>query len=76
MTDNQVQIHLLVGIRGLTLLVFYTETDCWQFRFLSLGGAVFGERKIYFTAQALNKPDVNGLIKILRIESAVCKPKK
>ncbi|ABA20128.1 MULTISPECIES: hypothetical protein [Nostocaceae] len=52
MTDNQVQIHLLVGIRGLTLLVFYTETDCWQFRFLSLGGAVFGERKIYFTAQA------------------------
>lgn len=52
MTDNQVKIHLLVGIRGLTLLVFYTETDCWQFRFLSLGGAVFGERKIYFTAQA------------------------
>lgn len=52
MTDNQIKIHLLVGIRGLTLLVFYTESDCWQFRLLSLGGSVFGQRKIYFTAQA------------------------
>ncbi|MEH2063033.1 MAG: hypothetical protein V7K50_12210 [Nostoc sp.] len=31
---------------------FSTETHCWQFRVISVGGAVFGERKIYYSAQA------------------------
>jgi hypothetical protein len=54
MTDNQVKIHLLAGIEGLTLLVFYTE-DCWQFRVLTLDGAVFGERKVYYSTHAAEK---------------------
>jgi hypothetical protein len=54
MTDNQVKIHLLVGIQGLTLLVFQTD-DCWQFRVLTVGGAVFGQRKLYYTLHAAEK---------------------
>jgi hypothetical protein len=48
-------IHLVVGIHNFTLLVFYTETDCWQFRLISSGGAVFGERKLYYTPEAAEK---------------------
>ncbi|HIK06426.1 MAG TPA: hypothetical protein IGS40_17200 [Trichormus sp. M33_DOE_039] len=54
MTDNQVKIHLLIGIEGVTLLVFATD-DCWQFRVLTVGGAVFGQRKIYFTPHTAEK---------------------
>lgn len=45
-------VHLVVNINTCTLMVFYTEAHCWQFRVISPGGAVFGERKIYYTAQA------------------------
>jgi hypothetical protein len=45
-------IHQVIGIDGTTLIVFYTEAHCWQFRLISLGGAVFGERKIYYSAEA------------------------
>jgi hypothetical protein len=40
--------------RGI-LLVFYTNGGCWQFRVLSSGGAVFGEQKLYYTADAAEK---------------------
>ncbi|MBG1259929.1 hypothetical protein [Nostoc commune] len=40
---------------GCTLLVFYTDAHCWQFRLISPGGTVFEERKIYYTAQAAEK---------------------
>ncbi|ALF55340.1 hypothetical protein ACX27_24980 [Nostoc piscinale CENA21] len=49
------KIHLVVGIHQMILLVFYTEIDCWQFRLISPGGAVFGERKLYFTPEAAEK---------------------
>ncbi|MBD2303003.1 hypothetical protein [Nostoc sp. FACHB-190] len=49
------KIHLVVGIHNVTLLVFYTEADCWQFRLISSGGAVFGERKLYYTPEAAEK---------------------
>ncbi len=48
-------IHQVIGIDGATLMVFYTEAHCWQFRLISLGGAVFGERKIYYSAEAALK---------------------
>ncbi len=48
-------IHLVVGIQGMTLLVFHTEAHCWQFRVISSGGAVFGERKLYYTPEAAEK---------------------
>jgi hypothetical protein len=33
---TQSTIHLVVGIQGMTLLVFHTEAYCWQFRLLVL----------------------------------------
>lgn len=49
------KIHLLTSTPVGTLLVFYTDGGCWQFRVLSSGGAVFGEKKLYYTAQAAEK---------------------
>ena len=46
------KIHLIVGIRGAILVVFYTNAKCWQFQIVSFEGVVFGERKIYYTAEA------------------------
>ncbi len=48
-------VHSIIGIDGTTLIVFYTEAHCWQFRLISAGGAVFGERKIYYSAEAAMK---------------------
>ncbi|OUL23932.1 hypothetical protein BV378_20050 [Nostoc sp. RF31YmG] len=48
-------VHLVVSIKDCTLLVYYTEAHCWQFRLISPGGAVFGERKLYYSAEAAEK---------------------
>ena len=48
-------VHLVVGIGYITLLVFYTEDDSWQFRLISPGGEVFGEGKLYYTPEAAEK---------------------
>ena len=48
-------VHHVIGIDGATLMVFYTEAYYWQFRLISPGGAVFGERKIYYSAEAALK---------------------
>ncbi len=48
-------VHSIIGIDGTTLIVFYTEAHCWQFRLINAGGAVFGERKIYYTAEVALK---------------------
>lgn len=50
-TMNNTTVHLI----GYTMVVFYTDAHCWQFRVISPGGAVFGERKIYYTAEAVEK---------------------
>ncbi len=52
---SQTTIHQVIGIDGATLIVFYTPAHCWQFRLVSAGGAVFEERKIYYTAEAALK---------------------
>ena len=52
---TQTKVHLIVGVQSTTLIVFYTEAHCWQFRVVSSGGAVFGERKIYYTSEAAEK---------------------
>lgn len=41
---TQTIIRAVIGIFGVTLIVFYTESHCWQFRVISSGGVVFGER--------------------------------
>ncbi|HLO88799.1 MAG TPA: hypothetical protein VK203_27845 [Nostocaceae cyanobacterium] len=50
-----IKIHLVVAIRGVILLIFYTEAHCWQFRIISAGGSVFGEQTIYYTPEAAEK---------------------
>ena len=52
---SQTTVRHVIGIGGATLIVFYTEAHCWQFRLISPGGAVFGERKIYYSAEAALK---------------------
>jgi len=41
--------------------VFFTEVHCWQFRVISSGGAVFGERKLYYSAEAAEKAGREGI---------------
>jgi hypothetical protein len=52
-------IHHVVGIGGTTLIVFHTEAHLWQFRLISPGGAVFGGRKIYYSAEAALKAELD-----------------
>jgi len=52
---TQTTIHLVVGIQNITLLIFYTEAQCWQFRVVSDRGEIFGERKLYYSAEAAEK---------------------
>jgi hypothetical protein len=52
---TQTTVHLVVSIQDCTLVVFYTDAHSWQFRVISPGGAVFGERKIYYTPEAAEK---------------------
>lgn len=58
-------IHLVAGIQGVILMVFYTESHCWQFRVISSGGAVFGEQKLYYSAEA-------ALVRGAGLEGASC----
>jgi len=45
-------IHSVISVDNCTLIVFYTDAHCWQFRVISSDGAVFGEQKLYYTAAA------------------------
>lgn len=49
------KIDSVTIINHVTLLVFYTEAHCWQFRLITAGGEVFGERKLYYTPEAAEK---------------------
>jgi hypothetical protein len=45
-------IHPITEINNCILVVFYTNARCWQFRVISCDGSVYGEKKIYYTAEA------------------------
>ncbi len=49
---SKTTVHHVIGIGSATLMVFHTEAHCWQFRLISPGGVVFGEREIYYSAEA------------------------
>jgi len=46
-------VHLVVNINGCTIVVFYTDAHCWQFRVISPGGGVFGDRIADFSIGAI-----------------------
>ena len=52
---SKTTIHEVIGIADTSLIVFHTEAHCWQFRLISPGRPVFGERKIYYSAEAALK---------------------
>lgn len=47
-----IKVEEIFSIHGSILLVFYTPGKCWQFRVISATGQVFGEEKVYYTADA------------------------
>jgi hypothetical protein len=49
------KIYLVVGTGLGTLVVFYTNAHCWQFRIATSFGGVFGLRRIYYTAEAAER---------------------
>jgi hypothetical protein len=52
---SPVKIHLVINTSVGTLLVFYTNGGCWQFRVLSPDGEVFGKQKIFYTPEAAER---------------------
>jgi len=54
-TTMSTKIDSVTIINNVTLLVFYTEAHCWQFRLISAGGKVLGERKLYYSPEAAKK---------------------
>lgn len=53
---SQTTVHHVIGIDGTTLIVFYTDAHCWQFRLISPSGAVFGKAEV----QAVQTEEVSG----------------
>ena len=50
---TQTIIRAVIGIFGVTLIVFYTESYCWQFRVISSGVGLFLENvSLYYSAEA------------------------
>ena len=54
-------IHSVIGIQDTTLLVFHTEAHCWQFRVINAAGKVFGEQRLYYTADTAEKAGRDGI---------------
>jgi hypothetical protein len=48
----KVKVYTVLCMNGSVLIVFYTPGHCWQFRIISRTGGIFGEQKIYHTAEA------------------------
>jgi len=49
------KVNFVATIENNTLVVFYTDAHCWQFRVISAGGQVFGTKRIYYTPEAAEK---------------------
>ncbi|MEH2233885.1 MAG: hypothetical protein V7K71_30365 [Nostoc sp.] len=49
---SQVKVDTVLCVNGSVLMVFYTPGHCWEFRIISRTGGIFGEKKIYYTAEA------------------------
>lgn len=56
-------IHLVVGMHGVTLLVFHTEIYCWQFQVIRADGAVFCDREVYYTREGAEEAGRNWIVR-------------
>ncbi|MBD2248449.1 hypothetical protein [Nostoc sp. FACHB-888] len=48
---SQVKVDTVLCVNGSVLMVFYTPGHCWQFRIISRTGGIFGEQKLYYSAE-------------------------
>ena len=48
--------HSVVSVDKFTLIIFYTNAHCWQFRVIGAGGVVFRECMYYTALAAENAP--------------------
>ncbi|RCJ24389.1 hypothetical protein A6770_28225 [Nostoc minutum NIES-26] len=58
---SQIKVDTVESINGSVLIVFYTPGKCWQFRIVSSTGGIFGETKIYYTAEAARRTGLEWL---------------
>jgi Staphylococcal nuclease homologue len=71
---SQLKVDEVICIKGSVLIVFYTPGKCWEFRIISCTGGIFGEQKIFYTAEAALKASFqeellkNGLAKTRKSE--------
>jgi len=49
---SDIKVDTVICIKGSVLIVYYTPGQCWQFRIISRSGGIFGEQKIYYSAEA------------------------
>jgi hypothetical protein len=49
---SDIKVDTVICINSSILVVFYTPGHCWQFRIISSTGGIFGEQKIYYSAEA------------------------
>jgi hypothetical protein len=46
------KIEKLIGIDGLTLLIYYTNTRCWQFSVIGEKAQLWQSNQIFYTSEA------------------------
>lgn len=46
------KVEEVISVDRSILAVFHTPGKCWQFRVISSTGQVFGEERVYYTADA------------------------
>ena len=46
------RIEKIIGIDGLTLLIYYTNARCWQFAVIGDDGQLWLPNQIFYTADA------------------------
>jgi hypothetical protein len=49
------RIEKIIGIDGLTLLIYYTDARCWQFAIIGENGKFWQPNKIFYTAEAAQR---------------------
>jgi hypothetical protein len=49
---EKMRIEKIVGINGLTLLIYYTKAHCWQFAVIGEEAKLWLSNQIFYTASA------------------------
>lgn len=58
---SSLKVDTVLCINSSILIVFYTPGQSWQFRVISRTGGIFGEQKIYYSAEAARRTGLEWL---------------